>query len=146
MRLGLAIVTILGSCLLGACFSAPAPDRRPGALDTEDVADTYSAFNPGQIDALACVTGKPVTQGGINGRKLKLLVEDSGRVVHSQEISLPPDGESGTARVHLTASEGAAPAAIPSTCRRTPRSRSKPIPNRPPPKRSTVFAPLEPIA
>ena len=27
------------------------------------------ALNPGQLDALACVTGKPVTQGGVRGRK-----------------------------------------------------------------------------
>src|SRR5439155_14124857 len=33
------------------------------------MADTYDAFHPGGIDNLACVTGKPVTQGGIHGRK-----------------------------------------------------------------------------
>jgi glutamate dehydrogenase (NAD(P)+) len=33
------------------------------------IVDTYAAFNPGQLDALACVTGKPVTQGGVRGRR-----------------------------------------------------------------------------
>jgi len=33
------------------------------------IVDTYMALNPGQLDATACVTGKPVTQGGIRGRK-----------------------------------------------------------------------------
>jgi glutamate dehydrogenase (NAD(P)+) len=33
------------------------------------IVDTYQALNPGHLDALACVTGKPVTQGGVRGRK-----------------------------------------------------------------------------
>ncbi len=33
------------------------------------IADTYMALNPGSLDALGCVTGKPVTQGGVRGRK-----------------------------------------------------------------------------
>ena len=32
------------------------------------IADTYQAMRPDQIDALGCVTGKPVSQGGIHGR------------------------------------------------------------------------------
>jgi glutamate dehydrogenase (NAD(P)+) len=40
------------------------------------IADTYAAFHPGQVDALACVTGKPVEQGGVRGR-----VEATGRGV-----------------------------------------------------------------
>lgn len=32
------------------------------------IADTYQAFHPEQIDALGCVTGKTVSQGGIRGR------------------------------------------------------------------------------
>jgi glutamate dehydrogenase (NAD(P)+) len=33
------------------------------------IADTYQTLNPGQLDGLACVTGKPLTQGGIRGRR-----------------------------------------------------------------------------
>jgi glutamate dehydrogenase/leucine dehydrogenase len=32
------------------------------------IADTYMAFRPDDINALACVTGKPVEQGGVRGR------------------------------------------------------------------------------
>jgi glutamate dehydrogenase (NAD(P)+) len=32
------------------------------------IADTYDAFHPGDLDNMACVTGKPLSQGGIRGR------------------------------------------------------------------------------
>ena len=32
-------------------------------------ADTYQTMNPGQLDALGCVTGKPLALHGIAGRK-----------------------------------------------------------------------------
>jgi glutamate dehydrogenase (NAD(P)+) len=32
------------------------------------IVDTYAMLAPGSIDALGCVTGKPVTQGGVRGR------------------------------------------------------------------------------
>jgi glutamate dehydrogenase (NAD(P)+) len=32
------------------------------------IVDTYMSLNPGEIDAAGCVTGKPVTQGGVRGR------------------------------------------------------------------------------
>jgi glutamate dehydrogenase (NAD(P)+) len=32
------------------------------------IVDTYSSLRPGEIDAAGCVTGKPVTQGGVRGR------------------------------------------------------------------------------
>src|SRR5687768_18325674 len=33
------------------------------------IADTYQGLRPGEIDALGAVTGKPVTQGGVRGRR-----------------------------------------------------------------------------
>jgi uncharacterized membrane protein len=46
-----------------------------------------------------------VTQTGYAGLTVPLEVEDNGRIVSTEEITLPPDGESATMRVRFTASE-----------------------------------------
>lgn len=53
---------------IGAGIDVPAPDYGTGAREMSWIADTFATLNPGDINALGCVTGKPVSQGGVNGR------------------------------------------------------------------------------
>jgi uncharacterized membrane protein len=47
-----------------------------------------------------------VTQHGFTGQKKRLTVEDGGRIVSEQEITLPAEGEVAPVRVHVTAEQG----------------------------------------
>lgn len=54
---------------IGPGIDVPAPDYGTGEREMAWIVDTFESMRPGEIDGLACVTGKPVSQGGVRGRR-----------------------------------------------------------------------------
>jgi glutamate dehydrogenase (NAD(P)+) len=54
---------------IGPGIDVPAPDFGTGEREMAWMADTYNMMHPAGVDNMACVTGKPVAQGGLRGRR-----------------------------------------------------------------------------
>jgi glutamate dehydrogenase (NAD(P)+) len=53
---------------ISPAINVPAPDMGTGPREMAWMADTYRTLHPEDIDALACITGKPPEMGGVQGR------------------------------------------------------------------------------
>ena len=60
------------------------------------------------LKGTALVVDVVLSQTGYGGQTVPLTVEDDGRIVSTQEVTLPADGESSTVKVQFTAKEAGA--------------------------------------
>lgn len=67
---------LINKGFLGPSLNVPAPDMGTSQREMAWIASTYREHFPQDLNAMGCVTGKPVSQGGVAGR-----VEATGRGV-----------------------------------------------------------------
>lgn len=59
---------LIKKSMIGAAIDVPAPDYGSGSREMAWIADTYATFKYDDLNAMGCVTGKPLGLGGILGR------------------------------------------------------------------------------
>jgi glutamate dehydrogenase (NAD(P)+) len=69
-------VELIRKGFLSPATNVPAPDIGTGQREMAWIADTYKHLHPEDVNYIACVTGKPLYEGGIAGR-----IEATGRGV-----------------------------------------------------------------
>ena len=62
---------------LGPAIDVPAPDMYTGEREMAWMSNEYTKLNPNDLNGPGCVTGKPISQGGVHGR-----VSATGRGVY----------------------------------------------------------------